>query len=94
LAYTAAAAGFEARVCFETDDYTMAQTLVAAGIGIALIPDLATANLLDGVVLRPLSRGLPTRRVALIWRRSAESAACRAMLEVLRGYQRPTVAAA
>src|SRR5579872_2899671 len=35
------AAGFEPRVAFESDDYQTVQGLVAAGVGVALIPQLA-----------------------------------------------------
>ena len=35
------AAGFEPHVTFETDDYETVQGLVAAGVGVALIPRLA-----------------------------------------------------
>ena len=48
-------AGFAPRVAFETEDYVAVQGFVAAGLGVALIPDLireATRN--DDVVIRPL----------------------------------------
>ena len=54
-------AGFAPRVAFETEDYVAVQGFVAAGLGVALIPDIireATAN--DDVVVRPLNP--PTRR--------------------------------
>ena len=35
------AAGFEPNVSFESDDYQTVQGLVAAGVGVALIPELA-----------------------------------------------------
>lgn len=37
----AAAAGFEPRIAFATDDYVTVQALVAAGLGVALLPSLA-----------------------------------------------------
>ncbi|GAB3111778.1 LysR family transcriptional regulator [Janibacter alkaliphilus] len=49
-------AGFAPRVAFETEDYVAVQGFVAAGLGVALIPDLiraATRN--DDVVIRPLA---------------------------------------
>ncbi|MBA4083544.1 LysR family transcriptional regulator [Janibacter terrae] len=48
-------AGFAPKVAFETEDYVAVQGFVAAGLGVALIPDLiraATSN--DDVVIRPL----------------------------------------
>ena len=38
------AAGFEPRVSFESDDYLTVQGLVAAGVGVALIPQLALSQ--------------------------------------------------
>ena len=38
------AAGFEPRVSFESDDYQTVQGLVAAGVGVALIPQLALSQ--------------------------------------------------
>ncbi|GAA3597423.1 LysR family transcriptional regulator [Kineosporia mesophila] len=37
------AAGFEPDIAFETDDYVALQALVAAGLGVALVPDLMLA---------------------------------------------------
>ncbi len=54
-------AGFSPRVGFETEDYVAVQGFVAAGLGVALIPDLiraATHN--EDVAIRPLNP--PTRR--------------------------------
>ena len=44
------AAGFEPRVSFESDDYLTVQGLVAAGVGVALIPRLALAGSRDDIV--------------------------------------------
>ncbi|WP_068254708.1 LysR family transcriptional regulator [Janibacter corallicola] len=49
-------AGFAPKVAFETEDYVAVQGFVAAGLGVALIPDLikeATSN--PDVVIRPLA---------------------------------------
>ncbi|WP_370892437.1 LysR family transcriptional regulator [Janibacter sp. GXQ6167] len=57
----AAASGYSPRVAFETEDYVAVQGFVAAGLGVALIPDLiraATHN--PDVVIRPLNP--PSRR--------------------------------
>ncbi len=48
-------AGFAPKVAFETEDYVAVQGFVAAGLGVALIPDLiraATSN--PDVSIRPL----------------------------------------
>jgi DNA-binding transcriptional LysR family regulator len=57
------AAGFEPRVTFESDDYETVQGLVAAGVGVALIPRLALTRVHRGVVVRELAPSSPTRKV-------------------------------
>jgi DNA-binding transcriptional LysR family regulator len=57
------AAGFEPNVTFESDDYETVQGLVAAGVGVALIPRLASTRTHNGVALRELSPSSPVRRV-------------------------------
>jgi DNA-binding transcriptional LysR family regulator len=58
------AAGFEPRVAYATDDYPAVLGLVAAGLGVAVLPGLvrATAAGVPGVVLRPVD-GTSARRV-------------------------------
>jgi molybdate transport repressor ModE-like protein len=55
-------AGFEPRVAFEADETLAAQALVAAGVGVTLLPQLALTTLHPGVVARRLSNP-PTRRI-------------------------------
>jgi DNA-binding transcriptional LysR family regulator len=57
------AAGFEPNVTFESDDYETVQGLVAAGVGVALIPRLALTNVHPGVVVRELAPRSPVRKV-------------------------------
>ncbi len=57
------AAGFEPHVTFESDDYETVQGLVAAGVGVALIPRLAATHVHEGVVIRALAPTSPVRRV-------------------------------
>lgn len=57
------AAGFEPQVSFESDDYETVQGLVAAGVGVALIPRLALTRVRPGIVVRALSPRSPARRV-------------------------------
>jgi len=56
-------AGFEPRVAFQNDDYAAIQGFVAAGVGLALIPDLATSSVREDIVLRSLGERTPSRRV-------------------------------
>jgi DNA-binding transcriptional LysR family regulator len=57
------AAGFEPRVSFQSDDYQTVQGLVAAGVGVALIPELALSVLREDIVIRALSPATPVRQV-------------------------------
>jgi DNA-binding transcriptional LysR family regulator len=57
------AAGFEPNVAFESDDYQTVQGLVAAGVGVALIPELALSVVREDIVIRALSPNPPVRQV-------------------------------
>ena len=79
------AAGFEARVSFESDDYQTVQGLVAAGVGVALIPQLALTSPRPDILVRPLDPRSPVRRVSAATARSAPmTPAVSTMLEALR----------
>jgi DNA-binding transcriptional LysR family regulator len=76
-------AGFEPKVAFEADETMAAQALVAAGVGVTLLPQLALTTLHPGVVARRLADP-PARR---IWAARLEGAyaspASDAMLQTL-----------
>jgi len=57
------AAGFEPLVSFESDDYQTVQGLVAAGVGVALVPELALSSVRGDIVIRALFPESPMRRV-------------------------------
>ncbi|MBV9421659.1 MAG: LysR family transcriptional regulator [Solirubrobacterales bacterium] len=57
------AAGFEPNVTFESDDYETVQGLVAAGVGVALIPRLALTRVRPEIVVRELAPRSPARKV-------------------------------
>jgi DNA-binding transcriptional LysR family regulator len=57
------AAGFEPRVSFHSDDYQTVQGLVAAGVGVALIPELALSAVRGDIAIRALAPAPPLRRV-------------------------------
>jgi len=65
LRTAARAAGFEPRICFESTQWLGKQGLVAAGLGVTLIPSLALATVREDVVLRSLGPAAPTRRIYL-----------------------------
>ncbi|HLJ02823.1 MAG TPA: LysR substrate-binding domain-containing protein [Solirubrobacteraceae bacterium] len=77
-------AGFEPRVAFESDDFETVQGLVAAGVGVALIPRLALTRLHPGIVVRELAPASPTRTVlAATLPGAAAPPAARTMLLIL-----------
>jgi molybdate transport repressor ModE-like protein len=78
------AAGFEPSIGFESDDHGVWQGLVAAGVGVALAPDLALEHLHPGVEARPVALHPLKRRIYTAYRAGGRSPAIDAMLDVLR----------
>jgi DNA-binding transcriptional LysR family regulator len=77
-------AGFTPSVRFSSSDYGSLLGFVAAGLGVALIPALATSSLPEGVVLRSVARLKLERRVsALVGPPDARPPALAPMLELL-----------
>jgi molybdate transport repressor ModE-like protein len=74
-----AAAGFTPAFQHRSLDFYTTMALVAAGLGVALVPRLAQAAVPPGAVIRPLSAPAPARHVFAATRAGAE--------------RRPTVAA-
>ncbi|HEX6714364.1 MAG TPA: LysR family transcriptional regulator [Thermoleophilaceae bacterium] len=76
--------GFEPQITFESDDYLQIQGLVAAGVGVAMIPTLALTTVRDDIVIRDLGHEAPVRQIAAATLPGAQrSPAARAMLDVL-----------
>ena len=79
-----AQAGFEPKVGFQSDDYNVVQGLVAAGVGISLLPGLALTNVREDIVIRSLGKRPPARRIAAATLAGRyHSPATKAMLEIL-----------
>ncbi|HMA26261.1 MAG: LysR substrate-binding domain-containing protein, partial [Solirubrobacterales bacterium] len=80
------AAGFEPQVSFESDDYLTVQGLVAAGVGVALIPRLALSQTIGyDIAVRELQPDAPVRHVVVATPGAGVSLpAAAAMLEILR----------
>jgi DNA-binding transcriptional LysR family regulator len=77
-------AGFVPRIAFESDDYAAIQGFVAAGVGVALIAELALTTVRDDIVIRSLGREAPMRRIhAAALAGGYRSPATTAMLEIL-----------
>src|SRR5215213_9701358 len=64
LRLAARAAGFEPKICFESAQWLGKQGLVAAGVGITLIPTLALATVREDFVLRSL-KDAPRRTISI-----------------------------
>src|SRR6266545_1231310 len=79
------AAGFEPAVSFERDDYQTVQGLVAAGVGVALIPELALSSVREDITIRELRPRAPVRTVvAATARTESVTPAVATMLDILR----------
>ena len=77
-------AGFEPNIVFESDDYNVAQGLVAAGMGVTLLPEMALRNVREDIVVRPLGNQVTHRHIMACMLDGAYRApATEAMLEVL-----------
>jgi molybdate transport repressor ModE-like protein len=76
-------AGFEPQMAFESDDYLAIQGFVAAGVGVALAPDMSLVTLRDDVVVRDLEHPPHRRIVAAVDARAWRSPAVDAMLALV-----------
>ncbi len=82
--HACAQAGFEPRVAFETDEILSVQALVANGMGVTLMPQLALTAVHPGVAVRPVGREAPMRHIYAARMRDAyRSPATQAMLQLL-----------
>jgi DNA-binding transcriptional LysR family regulator len=83
------AAGFEPRIGFETDDYQVMQSLVAAGMSVTLLPELLLTGRQPGVKVLEVKPKAPVRRIWAITRAcDVRSPATEAMLEILQQHGR------
>ena len=77
-------AGFEPNVSYESDDYAVMQGLIAAKLGVTLLPDLALTTLHPGVAVVPVKPKPPLRRVwAATLPEGSRPPAADAMVEIL-----------
>jgi DNA-binding transcriptional LysR family regulator len=60
-------ATFSPQADLASDDYIAIQSLVAAGLGVSVIPGLAATHLLSGVAVRQLASAAPLRRISAMW---------------------------
>src|SRR3954470_23911114 len=81
-------AGFEPDVRLAFDDYNALQGMAAAGVGVALIPSLATSNLRSDVAIIPLRGRPPARRISAVVRIGERDANVDHVIEALRAAAR------
>jgi DNA-binding transcriptional LysR family regulator len=91
-------AGFDPEVGFRSDDYNVVQGLIAAGVGISLLPGLALTNVRDDIVIRSLGKSAPARRIAAAtlagrYRSPATETMLEILSEVAAGFELPSGAA-
>jgi DNA-binding transcriptional LysR family regulator len=85
LTANCAAAGYEPNIAFQINDCEMTQALVAAGMGISLLPRLAIHPIHPGVRVIPL-KGTHVRRVLALRLSEAHTPASDAFLTLLGKY--------
>ena len=91
-------AGFEPKIAYESDDYNVVQGLIAAGVGVSLLPALALTNVREDIVVRALGKSAPTRKIAAAtlagrYRSPATEAMLDIFTEVAEGFELPAGAA-
>ena len=76
-------AGFEPRIALENDDYSAVLGFVAAGLGVALVPEMVTRVVRTDIVIRALEPAPPPRPINAAMPTDYRTAAASAMIEVL-----------
>lgn len=76
-------AGFEPDVAHEVNDVTIARAFVAAGLGVALLPELALSPPHDDVAVRPVRDIQPFRSLHATWLRRRRVPAVQHMVRYL-----------
>lgn len=77
-----ASRGMQTQIIFRSDDNGTVQGLVAAGMGVALVPRLTVEPDDPRIVVLELEDDVPPRRIALVWHRDRHrSPAARAFVE-------------
>jgi DNA-binding transcriptional LysR family regulator len=74
-------AGFKPKISQEARTKHTTTALVAAGLGVAIVPDSSKLLHRDGVVYLPITDSLPTVKIAMIWRASNDSPVLKRFLD-------------
>jgi DNA-binding transcriptional LysR family regulator len=76
-------AGFEPRISFQSEDYSVIKRFVAGGLGVTVLPELAGGD--PGIEVRPVRGQKPIRRLYAVTRETeARPPAAEQMLGILR----------
>jgi molybdate transport repressor ModE-like protein len=78
------AAGFDPEIAFHNDDYTAVLGFVAAGVGVAPVPEMVARNAPSDVRICALRGVRLTRSILAVMPAGYQSRAAQAMLDVLR----------
>jgi DNA-binding transcriptional LysR family regulator len=78
------AAGFQPDVVAEASDFSVQLQLVAAGIGVALVPRLAARGLPEGLQLRPVHPPVERHHFALARRSARSDSGIRRIVDALK----------
>ena len=89
-----ALAGFTPRIAFTTDDYIAVQALVAAGLGVATLPDLALRSACHPGITAAAISGARRHVFAMTYGEPPDPPATARLIEVLMRAARPASAAA
>lgn len=76
------AAGFHPHCAYEVTETSAALALVAAGLGVAVLPDSIRSAPREGVLCKPLEDAFPVR-LDLAWREDDESPLLKNLLDIL-----------
>jgi DNA-binding transcriptional LysR family regulator len=83
-------AGFHPKLTVESNDHNVQMGLVAVGVGVTLLPELALRIAHPGVAVREISRPRPMRHIyAAVPSGAYRSPAAQAMIEVLETVSQP-----
>ncbi len=77
-------AGFEPRIACESGELETVRALVAAGLGLAIVPQLAAGNLPKTIQAVTIREPKMQRQIAAVWQKgSALSPAAQALLKLI-----------
>ncbi len=85
-------AGFEPQIAFHNDDYTAILGFVAAGVGVAPVPEMVLRDYPKRVAVAPLASPALTRSIVASSPAGYRSGPAKAMLEILKGVSQRWVA--